>query len=88
MAHEFCRFVLADVMCAVRSHTTAEQRKAAWGWRSGHQVEFHGPDEFYWYGSGCCVWHANAMGWSAWLQQTGCDVASLEFDNILKGNAR
>lgn len=71
--HGFCRQHLAIVMKDVREHTTVEQRKAAWAYSYGigDSVEFHGPDDFYWYGSGCCKWHARAEGWQAWMREKG-----------------
>ncbi len=68
--HDFCRTHLRLTMEDVRKVTTAEQRKVAWGYhyRGTQNVEFHGPDQFYWNGRGCCKWSARAKGWNAWLQ--------------------
>ena len=69
MSHAFCRSLLKETMKEVCQHTTPEQRKAAWAWKDGVAlVEFHGPDKFYWFGSGCCLYHAKAQGWYAWMQ--------------------
>ena len=69
--HAFCRHLLRETMSDVRKHTTAAERKASWGYRYdyGDDVEFHGPGDYYWHGSGCCVWIARAYGWSAWLNK-------------------
>lgn len=73
--HSFCRQHLAMVMKDVREHTTDEQRRAAWAYNYGDEsVEFHGPDNFYWYGRGCCKWHARAEGWQAWMREQGFEV--------------
>lgn len=70
--HGFCRRLLTIVMEDVREHTTVEQRKAAWAYNyHDGNVEFHGPEDFYWYGSGCCNWHARAEGWQAWMREKG-----------------
>lgn len=70
--HSFCRIHLTHVMDDVREHTTAEQRKHAWTYKyDNDQVEFHGPDDFYWYGRGCCLWHARAEGWQEWMREKG-----------------
>lgn len=69
--HTFCRLMLRETMEDVRKVTTAAERKTAWGYKySGQEmVEFHGPDEFYWHGRGCCVYLARAKGWEAWLEK-------------------
>lgn len=70
----FCRTLLAQTMEAVRPHTTAEQRKAAWVWttdrKRGHW-EFHGPDEFYAEFRADNAYDARAKGWSKWLAEMG-----------------
>ena len=68
--HDFCRAYLASVMVDVRKATTATERRAAWAWKSGRHVEFHGPGKFFWHGRGCCLWAARADGWLAWLGRT------------------
>ncbi len=66
----FCRCRLTRTMEEVRKFFTVEQRKQAWAWRDGDRhVEFHGPDNFYWYGSGCCLWDARTRGWEALLEK-------------------
>jgi hypothetical protein len=71
--HLFCRTFLALTMDDVRRHTTPTQRKKTWGykfdWGRGidNHLEWHGPDDFYWHGSGCCLWEARAKGWDAWM---------------------
>lgn len=73
--HAFCRALLTEVMIEVRKHITAQERKTSWAWRSGdHCADFHGPEGFYWYGGGCCLWDVKARGWSAWLQERGFET--------------
>jgi len=71
--HAFCRANLAGTMENVRKNTTTKQRKTTWAYKydPGQMVEFHGPDNFYWYGRGCCRWDARAKGWGAWLESRG-----------------
>lgn len=73
--HDFCRLVLAGYMKDVRRVVPAEDIKKSWGYKYdwGDNVEFHGPDDFYWHGSGCCVYQARSQGWDAFLQQFGYD---------------
>ena len=73
--HAFCRTLLTSVMDDVKKHTTAEQRKAAWGYkyRGSQSAEFHGPEGYYWHGRACCAWHAKAKGWGAWLEEKGLE---------------
>jgi hypothetical protein len=72
--HSFCRNMLAGVMPDVRDAVPSTAIQKAWGWRSttvpGHG-EFQGPDGFYWHGQCCCVWHAKAEGWAAYLEHIG-----------------
>lgn len=73
--HTFCRVLLREVMKVVRKHVAAKDIKEAWGYRlscfNDDTVEFHGPNGFYWYGQGCCVWVAKATGWGAYLKSIG-----------------
>lgn len=72
--HSFCRTLLCEVMKVVRKHVATKDIKAAWGYRYDDHlshVEFHGPNNFYWYGQGCCVWVAKATGWGAYLKSIG-----------------
>ena len=66
--HTFCRGYLVNTMEEVKKHATKEEMKAAWVWKSGKHVEFHGPNGYYWHGQGCCLWAARADGWHAWMQ--------------------
>ena len=77
MDHSFCRAFLKSVMMDVRKHTTAQQRKDAWtaDVSGGHtQIEFHGPDGFYWYQGSCCKYDARANGWLAWMESEGIEI--------------
>jgi len=81
--HAFCRNMLADVMPDVRAVVPSAAIQRAWGWRSGLMPghgEFQGPDDFYWHGQCCCVWHAKAEGWAAYLKHIGYErPAQTEF---------
>ena len=68
----FCRTKLSMIMPDVKAHTTAEQRKAVWVYKTGRQEwEFHGPGDFYWYGTADNASDARYRGWSAWLRKQG-----------------
>lgn len=71
--HTFCRRLLATVMEDVREAIPSSEIEKAWGYKCSwpNSVEFHGPDGFYWHGQGCCVWHAKAQGWQAYLDHIG-----------------
>jgi hypothetical protein len=69
--HTLCRLLLAQVMPWVNKVTTPAVRKACWAYifdGFNRQVEWHGPDGFYWHGSGCCKYLARYYGWMAWLE--------------------
>jgi len=76
--HSFCRMLLKDVMGDIRKVTTPEQRKAAWAYKyEGTQsIEFHGPNEFFWHGRGCCRWEAAAHGWIAYIEKFHPELAA------------
>lgn len=69
MEHGFCRQLLAQTLVDVRQQVNPERVKAAWAFKpsSFSGYEFHGPDEFYWYGQADCLWHAKVKGWQAYL---------------------
>lgn len=68
----FCRSMLRYTMETVKRFTTAAQRKDAWVYKTGRQSwEFHGPDEFYWYGTADNAADARSQGWEAWLRRQG-----------------
>jgi hypothetical protein len=76
--HSFCRLHLRGTIEEIVNRTTPEQRKAAWAWKdrnSPGRYEFHGPNNFYWYGQSCCLWEAKSQGWSAWLREQGATPA-------------
>lgn len=65
----FCRALLAQIIPYVK---TAGKRvnKDAWVWHNGRDNwEFHGPDDYYWYGSANNAYDARYKGWSAWLER-------------------
>ena len=67
---EFCRHLMVlahrDVK-AVAPHINL--RKDAWVWNGGRDNwEFHGPGNFYWYGSAGNAYDARAKGWNRWLE--------------------
>lgn len=64
----FCRALLKAVLADVKPHTTVAERADAWVIKTGRDSwEFHGPREFYWYGSADNAFDARAQGWQAWL---------------------
>lgn len=73
--HDFCRMLLTDTMETVRRFTTAQERKDAWAHKSSTgTMEFHGPNDFYWHGQGCCLWFAKNEGWKAYLRHIAKEV--------------
>lgn len=71
--HAFCRGLLRQVMSDVRKYVPVAARKKSWAYKFDgfDTVEFHGPNEFYWHGQGCCKWHARYAGWCAYLAHLG-----------------
>lgn len=73
--HNFCRYFLSLVMKDVRKHVSKEDIKKSWGWKfQKGQYEFHGPEQFYWNGKACCMWHAKTNGWESYLRHKGIEV--------------
>ncbi len=75
--HGFCRMLLK----ATRADLTSEQRKrlvGAWSYTYERRMgEFHVPkDDFYWYGSADCAYHARHQGIIAWLEKFYPEVTS------------
>jgi hypothetical protein len=65
----FCRALLAQVQPDVYA---AGKRpfKDAWVWHAWRDLwEFHGPDDYYWYGSASNAYEARYKGWTAWLNR-------------------
>ena len=69
----YCRSRLTETMTQVRKHVPVEERKKAWAWKNRDHIEFHGPDGYYWYNSGCCCWSARSQGWEAYLGHIGIE---------------
>lgn len=66
----FCRTLLHVVMQDVKKVTTAAERKAAWVYRTDRRSwEFHGPNQFYWWGTAYNAHEARQKGWSAWMEK-------------------
>jgi hypothetical protein len=64
----FCRRLLAQIIPDVKMAGKLVN-KDAWVWNNGRDCwEFHGPDDFYWYGTACNAYEARYKGWSAWLE--------------------
>jgi hypothetical protein len=60
----------------VKKHVSKGDIKDSYAWASSvisRIVEFHGPDDFYWHGQACCLWHAKAQGWEAYLKSKGLE---------------
>lgn len=71
----FSRALLAQIVPVVRDEGYRPMRDA-WVWSGGFrdQWEFHGPDEFYWYGSADNAYEARYKGWIAFLASKGIDA--------------
>lgn len=69
--HTFCRIHMGVVRQIVNKLVDVKIRKQAWAYNHGRDsVEFQIPGvDFYWHGSGCCLWEAKARGWEAYLEQ-------------------
>lgn len=78
--HTFCRGLLTKILVEVCRYTSAYQRKFAWAWRSGDgrgTCDFHYLD-FHWHGRACCLYHAKAQGWEAWLSKLKKERGEIE----------
>lgn len=66
----FSRRLLAQIAPIVRKVGKRPMRDA-WVWNAvlagRNHWEFHGPNEFYWYGYADNAYEARYHGWSAWL---------------------
>ena len=70
----FCRTMLGGVHAEVKKHFPDVKLKAAWVYKTGRQDwEFHGPDDFYWYGEADNAYDARSKGWLSWLRKMGVD---------------
>lgn len=70
----FSRALLSSVQARVEALFPESNRAGAWVHRNDRQHwEFHGPDEFYWYGQADNAYHARALGWEAWLRKQGVE---------------
>jgi hypothetical protein len=66
----FTRLLLKGTMEVIKPLTTVAERKGAWVYHlMGDDWEFHGPNEFYWYGDADNAYHARQQGWEAWREQ-------------------
>ena len=78
----FCRCALTETMNEVRKFVGVDERKKAWAWKDGRRhVEFHGPEGFYWYGTGCCLWNARTEGWRHYLEKNPHSVFYINYDD-------
>ena len=71
----FSRALLSQVHGDVKAFRRAINLKSdAWVYRTMRDCwEFHGPDEFYWYGEASNAYEARHKGWSAWLKKSGVE---------------
>jgi hypothetical protein len=72
--HTICRLLLKELMKEVKKNVSKEDIQKSWAWKSCYfskTVEFHGPNDFYWNGQGCCLWYAKVKGWEAYLKKIG-----------------
>ena len=72
----FSRALLSQIVPAVKA-AGYKPTKDAWVWSGGLRDrcwEFHGPDEFYWYGTADNAYEARYKGWGAFLRSKGIDV--------------
>jgi len=64
----FCRRLLRDAAAAVKLKAPDVDLTDAWVWSSDRKCwEFHGPENFYWYGRAHNAYEARYKGWMAWL---------------------
>jgi hypothetical protein len=64
----FCRRIYNDLLKIVMLHTTVEQRKSSWTWKSGRSAQFWVDGEMIWEGRACCKYAARYSGWEKWLR--------------------
>jgi hypothetical protein len=70
----FCRTLLAGAHADVKKHFPHINLRTAWVYKTDRQSwEFHGPDDFYWYGHADNAYDARAKGWWAWLRKMGVE---------------
>lgn len=76
----FCRALLSSVHTDVKAYRpTVNLKSDAWTYHTfSDNWEFHGPDDFYWYGSAGNAFEARYKGWSAWLAKNGVTGYALE----------
>jgi hypothetical protein len=71
-SHDFCRLLLSEVMKDVRKYVPKVDysSRKVWGYKyeGTDSLEFHGPHNFFWTGSGCCVYQARIQGWDSYLR--------------------
>jgi len=67
----FCRMMLSTLTRDFkRVGVGVKIKKDAWVYKTDRQSwEFHGPDEFYWYGHADNAADARYKGWHAWLRK-------------------
>ena len=70
-----CRTLLSLVHKDVKAfRPSVNLTKDAWTYCAFRDNwEFHGPNEFFWYGRASNAYEARHKGWSAWLKQEGAD---------------
>lgn len=67
----FSRLYLQRIHSDVKKHQKSINLwKGAWVYTYGRDHwEFHGPDDFYWYGRASNAYDARARGWADWLKK-------------------
>lgn len=73
----FSRLLMVATHKDARAAGYRTPMRSAWVWKYGRQnYEFHGPDDFYWYGTATNAYEARSKGWSALLESKKTEVTS------------
>lgn len=68
----FSRSMLRETTARVRASFPAVKLREAWVYHfHGDNWEFHGPENFYWFGDADGAYDARYQGWNAWLRSKG-----------------
>ncbi len=66
--------ILKQTHKLVKQHFPSIKVHEAWVYKTDRQSwEFHGPDNFYWYGRASGAYEARANGWFAYLRKMGVE---------------
>lgn len=81
----FCQLMLSTLTANFKKYKVGVRvRKDAWVIKTDRQSwEFHGPDDYYWYGHADNAADARYQGWSHWLQKHRPAIAKQMDDDAI-----